>query len=101
MAYPRKDKCYRNWRIDVVEDRGDHWYIATSDGQYYARYSKAAGCPVPEKGMLARVYGRPGDDERGLYLNQRKIAYRSKLGRSEWTKHWIKKNPLRIVASRK
>ena len=100
MAYPKKDPCFKNFEIDVVKDHGDHWYIASCDGQHYARYSKAAGRPIPKKGMAARVYGRGGGDERGLFVSNHKIAYRSLEGHQEWIKHSFKKNPLRLVENK-
>lgn len=101
MKYPRKDPHYRRFQIYTVIDEGNYWLIASGDGLYRVRYQKTPGRPIPEKGMTARIYGRGAGDERGLFVNRRKVTYRSPQGQQEWIKRTTLTHPLRVVASNK
>ena len=97
MVYPMNDNKYFTFTIATVQNLGDRWYVASCNGRHAAYYFKSANRPIPKVDDECRVYGKGGDDVRGLFVDGRRVFYRNLRNQQRWIKRKHQVRPLRIV----
>jgi len=97
--YPKNDEQFEETTIVKVKKGTQGWIIGRSDGWSFLVPKDS---PEPKKGMTARFYGKGiGSSVRGLFLNGRKVFYRTEEEQKEkseidiygadaadWLKRW-------------
>ena len=82
--YPINDTGFHSFTIATVKSFGKMWYLSSSTGQVLAQYYMAPSRPIPKPGDECRVYGRGGDDIRGLFIGGEEVFYRTGVGQGRW-----------------